>query len=60
MALRAEVNRMSGETHHIRVPCRAFRGIYPKRRRPVRDFPDRASLYNEAPGAPPEVSLGFL
>ena len=44
MTLRAEVNRMSGETHHIRV----------------RDFPDRASLYTEAPGAPPAVSFGFL
>ncbi|ERK64653.1 hypothetical protein HMPREF1546_01641 [Oscillibacter sp. KLE 1745] len=60
MTLRAEVNRMSGETHHIRVPCRAFCGIYPKRRCPVRDFPDRASLYTEAPGAPPAVSFGFL
>ena len=26
MALRAEVNRTSGETHHTRIPCSAFRG----------------------------------
>ena len=48
MALRAEVNRTSGETHHTRIPCSAFRG-----------GPYQESLAGQDRLERPAVSFGF-